>query len=679
MIPYNLLFSLIIIIFLSIIIYLMNEIRIKENQCNLQKETINSYKEKLTQIKNDNLLLQQKAMFVEKQSDKMIEQFKSLSHETVASQSFSFIKVIEDHIHKIKTTNQEESFKNKSSIKEILTPVENTIANFEKIIQSFESKTSIDNREIFSKLSQVINTSFNLQQEVNKVINSLRSPNVKGIWGEMQLKRLVQLCGMEEHCDFQWQSTIDKGLKPDMIINLPNGKQIIVDSKVSLSAYINCMDTTDEEKKKYYLQDHARQIKQHINILNSKKYWENMENSANFVILFLPGECFLSSALEVNPSMLEYASKYNIILATPTTMIGLLKTIAFGWENIHISKDIEKIKFILQNLYGELSTVVDDMDTMGKTLDSLNKIYKKTYHTIDCNLKYPLEEIHKKYSITFQNNLKEEKVKKTKMPDSLKQEKKETINNDILEDIDQDNQNNTIKDNISEIINTLINNEKAIDNNENYENLNLINEKQNINNNDDNNHKKDDKEIQDNSSHNHTTNININKFDALNSDEFYNKNIQDPLENNNLEIINETSFDNTIINGNDLLTNFQNKIDDMVQPVENSNIDNNKLKDDNEININGIHNLNNLFQNHKNNMQVISMETNFNKNIDISEKDDSKIINYDDSITKKNNYNSKEFIDPKEPKFSKKYKEKNIIEAPFSDKNYYNNNFLIIK
>ena len=233
----------------------------KENENQLI--TINTLKEKLLQMKNDNLLIQQKAMFVEKQSEKMIEQFKSLSHETVATQSFSFIKVIEDHIHKIKTSNQEENSKTKSTIKEILNPIENTIHNFEKVINSFENKTSIDNREIFNKLSQVVNTGHNLQQEVNKVIHSLRSPNVKGIWGEMQLKKLVQLCGMEEHCDFQWQSTIERGLKPDMVINLPNSKNIIVDSKVSLSAYINCMDTNDDEKKKYYMQEHSRQIKQH--------------------------------------------------------------------------------------------------------------------------------------------------------------------------------------------------------------------------------------------------------------------------------------------------------------------------------------------------------------------------------------------------------------------------------
>jgi hypothetical protein len=153
MIQNNYLFFFIIIIFAGIIIYLFNELRLKENSIQNHKETINSFKEKLIQVKNENLLLQQKSSFIEKQSDKMIEQFKSLSHETVASQSFSFIKVIEDHIHKIKTTNQEESFKNKSSIKEVLLPMENTINNFEKIINSFENKTSIDNREIFSKLS----------------------------------------------------------------------------------------------------------------------------------------------------------------------------------------------------------------------------------------------------------------------------------------------------------------------------------------------------------------------------------------------------------------------------------------------------------------------------------------------------------------------------------------------
>jgi DNA recombination protein RmuC len=410
--------TFIIILLAGSVVYLLFLFKNQQNDNQEQNILINTLKEKLIQSKNENLLLQQKALFVEKQSEKMIEQFKSLSHETVASQSFSFIKVIEDHIHKIKTSSQEENTRTHSSIKEILNPIENTINNFEKVIHHFESKTSIDNREIFNKLSQVVNTSHNLQQEVNKVINSLRSPNVKGIWGEMQLKRLVQLCGMEEHCDFQWQSTIEKGLKPDMVINLPNSKQIIVDSKVSLSAYINCMDTNDDEKKKYYMQDHARQIKQHINVLHSKKYWEVLDHSANFVILFLPGECFLSTALEVSPSLIEYAIKYNIIIATPTTMIGLLKTIAYGWENIHISRDIEKIKNILQNLYGELTTVIDDMASMGKIIDSLNKVYKSTYNTIDGNLKYTLDEIHNKYSITFSNNIKEDQLKKTRMKKS---------------------------------------------------------------------------------------------------------------------------------------------------------------------------------------------------------------------------------------------------------------------
>jgi DNA recombination protein RmuC len=454
-----------IILLIVVIIYLLIIIHQKNHDNKNNEILIFNLKEKFLQIKNENLILQQKNNFIESQSNKMIEQFKSLSTETVASQSFSFIKVIEDHIYKIKTSHQEENSKAKYSIKEVLLPLENTIHNFEKLIHSFENKTSVDNREIFSKLSQVVNSSYNLQQEVNKVINSLRSPNVKGIWGEMQLKKLVQLCGMEEHCDFQWQSTIEKGLKPDMVINLPNNKQIIVDSKVSLSAYINCMDTNDDEKKKYYIQEHARQIKQHINSLYSKKYWEALDNSANFVILFLPGECFLSTALEVNPSMIEYATKYNIIIATPTTMIGLLKTIAYGWENIHITRDIEKIKGIIQTLHGDLSSVIDDINGMGKIIDSLNNCYKKTSSNINNSIKYTLEEITNKYAVNFHNNIKEDKLKKTKIPDVLKKE--------------SNNQENIII--YQESIENLDNNHIIIDDNnkiiqDDYLNINITNE-----------------------------------------------------------------------------------------------------------------------------------------------------------------------------------------------------------
>ena len=397
------LLALIVVALLYLCVHGLLIIKSKSNECDeLQKEKMRMT-EKLLQLKNENLVLIQKNIYIEKQSEKMVEQFKSLSNETVSHQSYNFIKVIEDHISKLKTASKEETSKAKNSLQEVLNPMENTMRNFEKVIQSFETKTSFDNREIFSKLSQVVNSSYNLQQEVNKVINSLRSPNVKGIWGEMQLKRLVQICGMEEHCDFQWQCVIDRGLKPDMVINLPNSKRVIVDSKVSLGAYINCMDTTDEEKKKYYLTEHARQIKQHINSLYNKRYWENVETSANFVILFLPGECFLSAALEVSPSMIEYASKYNIVLATPTTMIALLKTISYGWENIHISRDIEKIKMTIQNLYSHLNGLIGDMNSMGKSLNTMNMLYKNANNTLNYNIKEILEEVNSKYSVSLKN------------------------------------------------------------------------------------------------------------------------------------------------------------------------------------------------------------------------------------------------------------------------------------
>ena len=447
-----------------IIIYLMILLKQKQDEI-IEKDTvIQGIKDKYLEIKNENALLKQKNIFIEQQGNRMIDQFKSLSHETVASQSFSFIKIIEDHIHKMKSTNQEENQKYKSSMKEILLPMENTIQNFEKIMASFDSKTSVDNREIFSKLSQMVNSSHNLQQEVNKVINSLRSPNVKGIWGEMQLKKLVQLCGMEEHCDFQWQSTIENGMKPDMIINLPNDKQIIVDSKVSLSAYINCMDTNDDEKKKYYQQEHARQIKSHINSLYNKKYWDMLDNSPNFVVLFLPGECFLSAALEVNPSMLEYAAKYNIILATPTTMIGLLKTLAYGWENIHITKDINKIKNIIQSLHQDLSSIINEMENMGKIIQSLNSVYKNTSDTVKYNISNTLDEIQNKYFPTLQNNIKEEKNKKIKVPEAIKEELKRNSNNILNDDNNQEDHSiiNSNAKQSEEKISAIIHNETII-------------------------------------------------------------------------------------------------------------------------------------------------------------------------------------------------------------------------
>lgn len=595
-----------IILLVGIIIYLLILLKEKNNDNKSNENIIFNLKEKYLQIKNENLILQQKNNFIEIQSNKMIDQFKSLSTETVASQSFSFIKVIEDHIHKIKITNQEESSKAKYSIKEILSPIENTIHNFEKIIHSFENKTNIDNREIFSKLSQVVNSSYNLQQEVNKVINSLRSPNVKGIWGEMQLKRLVQLCGMEEHCDFQWQSTIEKGLKPDMVINLPNGKQIIVDSKVSLSAYINCMDTNDDEKKKYYIQEHSRQIKQHINSLYSKKYWEVLDNSANFVILFLPGECFLSAALEVNPSMIEYATKYNIIIATPTTMIGLLKTIAYGWENIHITKDIEKIKSIIQNLSNDLSIVIDDINDMGKIIDSLNNCYKKTASNVNNSIKYTLEEINNKYAVTFHNNIKEDKLKKTKVPESLK---KENISNSISEDLLNCN---PLNDNI-ELVNNEILSPIESNNDKNFINISKESVDVDINNNS--------STITDNNIlQNHEEFIN-NEYEMIN-----NENLEEKSNSSNVY---KEDFHKDFIIDNTIEPKFQdnNKYNDENNNNESPSKDNSSILifNDNENQPN---------ENHLYNLENSENKTHQNYYVDGDNQDD--IINGDNYYKSKN-------------------------------------------
>lgn len=371
-----LIFSLFIIRNLLI----MNNLLKKQNNSLVAEKIQNN--EKNNALSKDLSIAQYKQTQAEQMLSQMKEQFKTIATETVSQQTYHFIKLMEDFTSRINTNNNDFSKNNKDSMNEFIDEIEKKISNISNLIDQFQSKYSEEKQDICSQLSQVANNSHDLQREVSKVFSSLRSPNVKGVWGEMQLKKTVQLAGMSEYCDFEWQPAIGNGQKPDMVISLPNDKKIIVDSKVSLSAYINGVDTNDDRKKRVFMQEHAKQIKQHITILYNKKYWKTIDHSANFVILFLPGECFLSSALEANPSLLEWSSKHNVIIATPITMIALLKTIAYGWENIHISKDIEKIKTVIGNLFITLDKVWKDMWSMGKQINSAYNAYNSMELTV---------------------------------------------------------------------------------------------------------------------------------------------------------------------------------------------------------------------------------------------------------------------------------------------------------
>lgn len=317
---------------------------------------------------------------------KLTQAFTEISNRSLEANSNTFLKLAEQNLGTQQEKANRELSEREKAVEALVKPIRDALDASRKQISELEKARSEAYGSISSHLASMQLSQKSLAQETQNLVKALRRPEVRGQWGEITLRRLVELAGMVEHCDFVEQvhvATDEKIVRPDMIVNMPDHRQLVVDVKTPLDAYLSAVEAGDDAQRKLGLERHGKNVRNHIRLLASKAYWKQFDESPEFVILFIPGDQFLSAALAEEPDLIEFALSQQIILATPTSFVALLKAVAYGWRQLALADNAKEIRILAEDLYGRLATFVTHMNRVGRQLASSVENYNKAVGSLE--------------------------------------------------------------------------------------------------------------------------------------------------------------------------------------------------------------------------------------------------------------------------------------------------------
>ncbi len=316
---------------------------------------------------------------------KLLESFKALSADALRSNNQSFLELARESFGKLHQQSADELGKRQQAIDSLVKPLKESLEKVDAKIGEIEKARAGAYGQLSEQLKSLGTAQVSLQAEAAKLTTALRSTTTAGTWGELQLRRVVEMSGMSSYCDFTEQQSAG-GFRPDLVVRLPGGQQIVIDAKAPNDAYREAVNASDDNVRSTKLAEHAAKVRSHIDALGAKDYWAQFQPSPEFVVLFLPGDQFLSGALQSDPTLIDRAIAKKVLLATPATLIALLKATAYGWRQEDVSRNAQVIADLGRALYDRIAGFADNLDKVGRGLETASKAYNSAVGSFEQTL-----------------------------------------------------------------------------------------------------------------------------------------------------------------------------------------------------------------------------------------------------------------------------------------------------